>query len=130
MLSRTKAGKQFVNLDEGQSVLTPHLFDSGTAQAIAAVSEKGKLLVFAINEMKHLAAGGKGVILMGLDDGESLVAAVAVGAQSLVVSGIGRGAKVTEIRFSTNLLNEYAGKRARKGKLMTPKIQPTGASVR
>ena len=130
LLSRTKAGKQFVNLDEAQTLLTPQLFDVRTAQAVAAVSEKGKLLVFAIDEMKHLAAGGKGVIVMALDEGEAMIAAVAVGTQAIVVSGIGRGGKTTEIRLSTNALNEYAARRARKGKLLPSKIKPTGVLVR
>ena len=126
LLSRTKAGKQFVNVDDGHSVLAPQLFDAGTAQAIAAVSEKGKLLVFGIDEMKHLASGGKGVIVMGLDDDEAMVAAVAVGTQPLIVSGIGRGGKEMQIRLNTNQLNEYAARRARKGKLLPSKIKPTG----
>ena len=125
LLSRTKAGKQFVNVEDGYSVLAPQLFDPGSAQAIAAVSEKGKLLVFSINEMKHLAAGGKGVILMALDDNESMVAAVAVGMKPLLVSGIGRAGKRTEIRLTTNQLNEYAGHRSRKGKLLPSKLKPS-----
>lgn len=125
LLSRTKAGKQFVNVEDGYSVLAPQLFDPGSAQAIAAVSEKGKLLVFSINEMKHLAAGGKGVILMALDDNESMVAAVAVGMKRLLVSGIGRAGKRTEIRLTTNQLNEYAGHRSRKGKLLPSKLKPS-----
>ncbi len=125
LLSRTKAGKQFVNVDDGHSVLAPQLFDPSNAQAIAAVSEKGKLLVFAIDEMKHLAAGGKGVIVMALDDNELMVAAAAVGAKPLYVSGIGRAGKITEIRLTTNQLNEYAGHRARKGKLLPSKLKPT-----
>jgi topoisomerase IV subunit A len=127
LLSRTKAGKQFVNVDEGHSVLVPQLFDATAAQAIAAVSEKGKLLVFAIDEMKHLASGGKGVIVMGLDNDETMVAAVAVGTQPLIVSGIGRGGKEMQIRLTTNQLNEYAARRARKGKLLPSKIKPTSA---
>ena len=100
LLSRTKAGKQFVNVDDRNSVLAPQLFDASAAQAIAAVSENGKLLVFAIDEMKHLASGGKGVIIMALDDDETMVAAVAVGTQPLIVSGIGRGGKEMEIRLT------------------------------
>ncbi len=129
LLSRTKAGKQFVNLDDGHVVLTPQLFDAATAQAIAAVSQNGKLLLFPIDEMKHLAAGGKGVIVMALDDGETLIAAIAVGTRPLLVRGIGRGGKATEIRLNTNQLNDYAGRRARKGKLLPSKIKPTGAET-
>ena len=81
--------------------------------------------MFAIDEMKHLAAGGKGVIVMALDDNELMVAAAAVGAKPLYVSGIGRAGKITEIRLTTNQLNEYAGHRARKGKLLPSKLKPT-----
>ena len=53
----------------------------------------GALLVFPRAEMK-MQAGGRGVIVMALDEGEVL-AAVAVPADDavLVVEGIGRGGK-------------------------------------
>jgi topoisomerase IV subunit A len=129
LLSRTKAGKQFVSLEEGHSVLAPNLFDDAGVQWIASISEKGRLLVFPIEEMKHLPAGGKGVIVMGLDEGEQLVAALALTAKSLTVAGTGRGGKATEIRLNASQLQEYIGKRARKGKLLPHKIKPARAAA-
>jgi topoisomerase IV subunit A len=79
--------------------------------------------------MKHLAGGGKGVIVMGLDENDALVAALAVGTQPVIVRGIGRGGKSIEIRLTTAQLNAYAGRRARKGKLLPTKLKPTGARI-
>jgi topoisomerase IV subunit A len=81
--------------------------------------------------MKELASGGRGVIVMGLDKDEKLTGAVVLSGEDLVISGTGRGGKSTEQRLSAKALNEYAGKRARKGKQIarnfTPVALATGA---
>ncbi len=122
--ARNKAGKQFVNLNEGAQLLKPHAFDPQRAKAVAAVSQQGRLLIFLLEEMKELPSGGRGVILMGLDQDETLTGAVALGGEVLVVSGTGRGGKAAEQRLSAKELNEYAGKRARKGKQIARNFSP------
>jgi topoisomerase-4 subunit A len=71
MVSRLKGGKSFITLDEGALPLAPRVVTEG-AGAIACLSEKGRVLVFGIDEMKVLANGGRGVTLMELEDKEKL----------------------------------------------------------
>lgn len=124
MVSRTRGGKTFITLDDGDEPLAPRPFIAG-ASAIACLSEKGRVLVFGIDEIKSLTAGGRGVILMELEKNEKLVAAQPISQRGVVVSGIGRGAKAQEILLSASGLAVHIGKRARKGKGLESKIKAT-----
>jgi topoisomerase-4 subunit A len=123
MVSRVRAGKQFLSLDQGAVPLRPAPAGP-TDDRIACVSEKGRLLVFAAAEIKSLAGGGRGVILMGLDDGEKLVAASPCGEAGVIVEGQGRGGKAVRIEVRGRELQAHAGHRARKGLLVTPRVKP------
>ena len=124
LVSRTRAGKQFVNLDTEDTLITADTYDPAQARLVATISEQGKLLVFAIDEAKRLANGGKGVILMALDTGDTLAGAVTLANHALGVGGIGRGGKWSETRLTQNQLQEYVGKRARKGKRIGSTLKP------
>jgi topoisomerase-4 subunit A len=91
---------------------------------IACVSEKGRMLVFAAGEIKALSGGGRGVILMGLDDSEKLVAATPCGEAGVIVDGQGRGGKAVRVELRGPQLQAHAGHRARKGILLTPRVKP------
>jgi topoisomerase-4 subunit A len=123
MVSRIKGGKAFITLDEGDLPLPPAVVPA-TANAVAVVSEGARLLVFGLDEMKTLANGGRGVILMELDAKESLVAARPISQKGVLVNGIGRGAKPQELRVVGETLLGHVGKRARKGKPLASKIKP------
>ena len=123
MVSRLKAGKQFMNVDAGAAPLRPALAEPAD-ERIACVSEKGRLLVFAAGEIKSLTGGGRGVILMGLDAGEKLVAATPCGEAGVIVEGQGRGGKAVRIQLRGRELQAHAGHRARKGILVTPRVKP------
>jgi topoisomerase-4 subunit A len=122
MVSRTRGGKSFMALDDGDEPLTPRPLIAG-ASAIACLSEKGRVLVFGIDEIKSLTAGGRGVILMELEKNEKLIAAQPISQRGVVVSGIGRGAKAQDILLSASGLAVHIGKRARKGKGLESKIK-------
>ena len=123
MVSRIKAGKAFMTLDEGDEPLAPRVAASD-AGAVACLSEKGRLLVFGMDELKTLSGGGRGVILMDLEKNEKLVAAQPISQKGTIVSGTGRGGKAQEIVLSANALAPHIGKRARKGKALESKIKP------
>jgi topoisomerase IV subunit A len=123
MVSRLKAGKQFINVDAGAAPLRPAIAEPAD-ERIACVSEKGRLLVFAAGEIKSLSGGGRGVILMGLDAGEKLVAATPCGEAGVIVEGQGRGGKAVRIQLRGRELQAHAGHRARKGILVTPRVKP------
>jgi len=123
MVSRLKGGKAFITLDEGDLPLPPSVIDD-KASAVAVVSANARVLVFGLDEMKTLTNGGRGVILMELDDKEVLVAARAISQKGVIVSGIGRGAKPQDVRLVATGLTAHIGKRARKGKALETKIKP------
>jgi topoisomerase IV subunit A len=119
MVTRQRGGKSFIGLDEGDEPLAP-VPVAPQASAVACLGGKDgkeRLLVFGFDEVKALSAGGKGVILMELDKGEALKAALPIGASGLVVSREFRG-KTIEDAYSLRTLHNYEGKRARKGRLL------------
>ena len=123
MLSRVKAGKAYITLDEGDQSLPPRPITSN-ASAIACLSEKGRLLVFGLEECKMLTNGGRGVILMELENAEKLLAAQPISQRGVIVSGMGRGGKAQDVSLSASGLMPHIGKRARKGKLLESKLKP------
>ena len=123
MVSRVKAGKALMTLDAEDRPLAPRVL--GQASALACVSEQGRVLVFGINEMKTLAGGGRGVIVMALADKEKLLAVQPISETGVRVVGVGRAGKVQELVLSASGLAPHIGKRARKGKALNAKIKVT-----
>ena len=70
-----------------------------------------------------MPVGGKGVILMGLDEKEKLASAVAVGPEGASYSGIGRGGKYSDMSLDAKTLKTFAGNRARKGHFVEPRLK-------
>jgi topoisomerase-4 subunit A len=124
LVTRQKAGKAFMSLESGEKVLPPARVREGAVQ-LACVSEGARLLVFALDEVK-LQPGGRGVILMGLDEGEQLVAVACFAGAALTVTGLGRGGKVKQIEIGMKDMPKYRLHRARKGCLLAERIKPQG----
>jgi topoisomerase-4 subunit A len=126
MMTRNKAGKAFVGVDakfpSGDAPLGAAKVSVGMKQ-VACLSESAKLLVFPLDELKRLPAGGKGVILMGLDGKEILASAIAVGAEGATYSGAGRAGKPTELNLDAKTLKTFVGNRARKGHFVEPRLK-------
>lgn len=128
MVSRTKGGKAFVALEPGEELLPPRVIASDTS-AIACLSQNGRLLVFAADEIRTLSNGGRGVILMGLDNNEKLLAAQPVTPKGISIFGTGRSGKAQEFRLASVNMAAHAGKRARKGKKLEVKFQPEALHI-
>jgi topoisomerase IV subunit A len=126
MLTRNKAGKSFIGIDSkfstGDAPLGASKVCPGMKQ-VACLSESARLLVFPLDELKRLPAGGKGVILMGLDDKERLASAIAVGPAGATYSGAGRAGKPSELSLDSKTLKSFAGNRARKGHYLEPRLK-------
>ncbi|WP_255532191.1 DNA topoisomerase IV subunit A [Polynucleobacter parvulilacunae] len=125
MTTRNKAGKSFLSMDAkvpGDAPLGAAKVKVGMKQ-VACLSEASKLLVFPLDELKRLPTGGKGVILMGLDDKEHLASAIAVGPDGATYSGAGRAGKPTELSLDAKTLKSFAGNRARKGHFVEPRLK-------
>ena len=114
MMSRQRAGKQFVSLEEGDVLLRPVPVFEG-ADRLALLSAKGKFLLVELAEIKVMTGGGKGTTLMGLDGNDTLSQVVPVGPKGLRVVGIYRNKEVEDILGNKELII-YMGKRARKGR--------------
>ena len=127
MVSRVKAGKAFMTLDDGDEPIAPRLV-APSASAVACLCEKGRLLVFGLDEVKALSGGGRGVILMELETNEKLVTALPISERGVVVVGTGRGGKPQELTLNGAALAPHFGKRARKGKALESKIKPNALS--
>jgi topoisomerase-4 subunit A len=124
MVSRQKAGKAFMTIDEGAAPLAPMPVIAG-ATYVACLSSVGKLLVFGMDEMKTLSGGGRGVILMGLDAKETLRQALAFDARGVMMIGTGRGGKAKDEKLSGSQLQLHLGKRARKGRAPDSSLKVT-----
>jgi topoisomerase-4 subunit A len=122
MISRLKGGKSFVTLDEGALPLPPRVVFEN-AGAIACLSEKGRVLVFGIDEMKVLTNGGRGVTLIELEPKEKLLAAQPISQKGLNVVGTWAGDKPRTVELFASGLEPHFGKRARKGKPLTAKLK-------
>src|SRR5207244_2632459 len=91
MVSRVRAGKAFMSLGDDEEPLPPAPLSPGRDH-VAALSANGRVLVFPLNEMRELERG-RGVIVMGLDRGERMIAVALTGADKLVVRGTTRAGK-------------------------------------
>jgi topoisomerase-4 subunit A len=135
LVSRNRAGKTFMSLDKGEKPLTPAKVGAtidptagtsgGTAVAVAAVSQSGRLLIFPLAEMKILAKG-RGLIIQALERKDELIAVAVGDGAAFTVSGIGRGGKTAQWHLGGKDLPTYQGSRARKGHQIQAKIKPTG----
>ncbi|NDC07765.1 MAG: DNA topoisomerase IV subunit A [Oxalobacteraceae bacterium] len=123
MVSRQKGGKSFMTMDEGDEPLMPRII-AANASAVACLSERGRLLVFGLADIKHQPGGGRGVTLMELDEKERLLAAEPISQKGVRVIGTGqRSGKAQESNLSGADLTHHIGKRARKGKLLASRIK-------
>ncbi|TGV07129.1 DNA topoisomerase IV subunit A [Alcaligenaceae bacterium 429] len=129
MTSRQRAGKQFMTVAEGDTLMPPLLLrDDDTA--VALLSAKGRFMVVDREELRVLSSGGRGTMLMTLDDDDHLAQWVAVGPQGIRLSGIYRRKESTE-DLDWAALEPYRAKRARKGRLLDSKIaEPTLSTLR
>jgi len=125
MISRQKGGKSFMSMDQGDEPVMPVIIGK-QASALACLSEKGRLLVFGMDEIKTQASGGRGVTLMDLDDNEKLLAAQPISKKGVRILGINaRSGKPQESTLSGTDLAHHFGKRARKGKLLASRMKAT-----
>lgn len=128
MISRQKAGKAFVTVNEGETLCQPSLVaNAATAVAaathVACASTGGRILTFEISELKTQANGGRGLMLIDLEDKDALAGAAAY-TRSVRIEGIGRGAKARDETLEIRSLNNARAARARKGKMADLGFKP------
>jgi topoisomerase-4 subunit A len=116
LASRQRAGKQFITLEDQDALIRPVPVFSGAIH-LALMSTRQRLLVIPLDEVKTLASGGRGTILMGIDTPDKLAQCVPLSKAGMRVVGLYRNKQVEDI-VSGAQLGEYLSKRARKGKLL------------
>ncbi len=137
MISRQKGGKTFISCNEGDTVCRPSpanvvppaggaptsaLFTPATH--VACASTGGRILTFEISELKPMANGGRGLMLIDLEAKDALAGAAAY-TRSVRIEGIGRGGKEREETLEIRSLNNARAARGRKGKAADLGFKPT-----
>ena len=138
MLSRQKAGKAFVTCNPGETLCAPSLVAGASlpqllgaavltaapnttralvapATDVACASTLGRVLTFKLSELKTMEKGGRGLMLLALEDKDTLAGAAAY-TRSVRIAGIGRGGKEREETLEIRSLNNARAPRGRKGK--------------
>ncbi|MDH4479982.1 MAG: DNA topoisomerase IV subunit A [Rhodoferax sp.] len=150
MVSRQKAGKAFIACNPGETVCVPSLvagaslpqgLTSAPAAAVANIaraavapatdvacaSTLGRILTFKLSELKTMEKGGRGLMLLALEDKDTLAGAAAY-TRSVRIAGIGRGGKEREETLEIRSLNNARALRGRKGKAADLGFKPQAIS--
>ncbi len=137
MVSRQKGGKAFLNLGEGETVCRPSAANvpppAGAAATplqtpathVCCASTNKRILTFEIGELKQMANGGRGLMLIDLEPKDTLAGAAAY-TRSVRITGVGRGDKEREEVLEIRSLNNAKGGRGRKGKAADLGFKPLG----
>ena len=121
-IGRNRRGKAFLNLEAGDTLLRPQVL-TPTQLRFVGLSSGGRLISFALGDVKVLHSGGRGSSLMALDSPEVLAGALACGPEGVIVRGTGRGAKAIERAMSAREIAGYDAPRGRKGRLLEPRVR-------
>ncbi len=131
MVSKFKAGKAFVSVNDGETLCAPSLVacEAGAtplppATHVACASTLGRILSFDIGELKTMTNGGRGLLLIDLEAKDTLAGAAAY-TRSVRIDGVGRGGKQRDETLEIRSLNNARAARARKGKLADLGFKPT-----
>jgi len=107
LLSRVRAGKTFMTVEEGDEVLRPVSVPDKPVMAVT-LSEHGRMLLFDAAELKELARG-RGITLVGLDDNEKMKAVGFSDGKSVSVAGVEEQAPADGENHPRVLPEELAG---------------------
>ena len=121
LLSRQKAGKSFLSIEDGAQILPP--VRVAGCDHVAALSDDGRLLVFPLDQMKRLS-GGKGVQIIALKGSETLKSVIAAQGPTVAISGVFRNKPKTLLSDE-----KHVGQRARRGAAVGLVNQPEIAAL-
>ena len=138
LMTRQRGGKTFLSLADRETVCRPSLaMLPAAAQStapgavllppathVACASAGGRILSFEIAELKLMEKGGRGLMLIDLEAGDTLAGAAAY-TRSVRISGLGRGGKEREETLEVRSLNNARALRGRKGKAADLGFKPT-----
>jgi topoisomerase-4 subunit A len=113
LVARPKAGKAFMKPETGATIYPPLKLDASTH--IAVTSSENKLLVFPLSEINEYPSGGRGVTIMDIPSGASLLNVELCDGASTNVTLKGKTKTI-----SGEGLSRFIQKRAKKGLALTP----------
>ena len=123
MTSNRRAGREFMTLAEGETPVEPVTYEEAPGNQVIAVSGGGRMLVFDAAELRAVARG-RGVIVMGLEEGEKLVAVAVTANGEATLTGIApRSGKQKEIVIGGAKFAHHVGHRARMGRVLPEKLK-------
>jgi topoisomerase-4 subunit A len=124
LFTKTRAGKEFMNVAEGARANAPTPYAGDAARLkVAALSSDARLLVFPMAELPLRPNGGVGVQLIALPDKVTLAAVAALDPKgTLTVSGFKRTRKTAAL--DAKALKDYEGKRAQRGRVCDVGFRP------
>jgi topoisomerase IV subunit A len=122
LATRQRGGKSFLALEDKEHVLPPAAVAVSHRQ-VACLSLSGRLLVYALSELKLQPKGGRGLTLMDVDAKDPLLSVATCG-DALRVLGTGRGGKAKDELLKGAGLASHVGKRARKGHKVEGILKP------
>jgi len=123
LASKTRQGKDFMDVPEGAKALPPFVLKELPNKAlVAALSSDSRLLVFPVDELPTRPNGGVGVQIMALPDKVALAGVAVTDGSSLTVAGFKRTRKTAELGRKD--LAEYLGKRAQRGRVCDVGFRP------
>jgi topoisomerase-4 subunit A len=94
---------------------------------VACASTGGRILTFELSDLKSMASGGRGLMLIDLEAEDTLAGAAAY-TRSVRIEGVGRGGKERAEALEIRSLNNARAARARKGKVADLGFKPTRIS--
>jgi len=127
MVSSRRAGREFMSIEEGEAPVQPFMFEPTERSYVAAVSAGGRMLLFPLAELKYMSKG-RGVVVMGLEKEEKLLAVAVSDESRLVVFGNSRG-KDKAVELADAKLWHFVGHRARMGRVLPDKLKPLALNV-
>ena len=153
MVGRNKAGKGFISLDKNERPLpvSPVGADNTLIRAnaegadtfplpqgegsrvrvgsqVAVLTKAGRLLMFPLSELKVMAKG-KGLMLIDLGKADEVVGVAVANGEKLLISGSGRGGKLSEQSLSVREQAAFKGARARRGQEIPFKLKALAIAV-
>ncbi|WHZ11040.1 MAG: DNA topoisomerase IV subunit A [Burkholderiaceae bacterium] len=133
LVSRQRGGKSFVSVGDGEAICRPSPVAGLTVEAgarelpaathVACASTGGRILTFEIGELKSMANGGRGLLLIDLDAKDRLAGAAAY-TRSVRIAGVGRGGKPRDETLEIRSLNNARAARGRKGRMADLGFKP------
>ena len=124
MVSRVKAGKTFMTLDENEDAAAPGA--AGRQASITSPRCRRRASCSCSRSTRCAKMPrGRGVIIMRLDDDDRMAAVALATAERVVLRGISRG-KETVVAIEGDELAHHRLRRARKGYLLARRFKPEG----